>query len=235
MHDGQNLFDTATSTWGITWGVSEWVKKLSAESKVPEVIIVGISNTPKRYREYMPTKPFIEIKEETRLSITEEYEGPPLGDEYLKFIVEELKPYIDSNYRTLSNQANTFIMGSSMGGLITWYAITEYPEVFGAAGCLSTHWIGSKNFGGHNVSDAFVGYLEKQLPPPGKNRYYFDYGTIMLDSLYEPHQMKIDRVMRDAGYFEGENWITLKFEGADHNEASWQDRLDIPLLFLLKE
>jgi predicted alpha/beta superfamily hydrolase len=233
MHDGQNLFDTATSTWGITWGVAEWVDKLSVQGKIPEMIIVGIHNTPKRYLEYMPSKPFNSIERKTRSLIVEEYGGQPLGDEYLKFVVEELKPFIDSTYRTKPVQKFTYIMGSSMGGLISSYAITEYPEIFRGAGCLSTHWIGSKNHGGHAVSDAFVDYFSQNLPSPGNNIYYFDYGTETLDARYEPHQLKIDSIMSQAGYTEGKNWITLKFEGAEHNEKSWQQRLDIPLQFLL--
>ncbi|MEZ5196001.1 MAG: alpha/beta hydrolase-fold protein [Bacteroidales bacterium] len=233
MHDGQNLFDTATATWGITWGIAEWVEKLSGQGKIPEVIIVGMWCTPKRYLEYMPNKPFNLLSNELQTTLIDEYGGNPLGDEYLKFIVEELKPEIDKTYKTLPDQANTFIMGSSMGGLISSYAITEYPEVFGGAACLSTHWIGSTKNGGHEVSNALVKYLTENLPSPDNHKYYFDFGTKALDSLYKPHQLKIDSVMHKAGYLQGENWMTQKFEGAEHNEYFWQKRLDIPLVFLL--
>ena len=233
MHDGQNLFDTATATWGITWGVAEWVEKLSRQGKIPEVIIVGMWCTPKRYLEYMPTKPFNLLSKELQATLIDEYGGTPLGDEYLKFIIEELKPHIDKTYKTLPDQANTFIMGSSMGGLISSYAITEYPEVFRGAACLSTHWIGSTKNGGHEVSNALAKYLSENLPSPNNHKYYFDFGTKALDSLYLPHQLKIDSIMQKAGYVQGENWMTQKFEGAEHNEYFWQKRLDIPLTFLL--
>jgi len=233
MHDGQNLFNPETSTWGTTWGVAEWVKKLSAQKKIPEIIIVGIWNTPKRYLEYMPNKPFYLMDKELQSLLSQEYGGQPLGNQYLKFIVEELKPVIDSTYRTISNQKNTFIMGSSMGGLISSYAITEYPDIFRGAGCLSTHWITSKKHGGNAASDGFVAYFSENLPSSKNHKYYFDYGTIGLDSLYEPHQLKIDSVMENAGYMHRRDWLTQKYSGADHNEESWQKRLYIPLIFLL--
>lgn len=66
--------------------------------------------------------------------------GLPISDHYLEFLVAELKPFIDSQYRTLPGQPHTFIMGSSMGGLISLYATLEYPHIFAGAGCLSTHW-----------------------------------------------------------------------------------------------
>lgn len=235
MHDGQNVFDTATATWGITWGAAEWIEELSAEGRIPEVIIVGMWCTPKRYLEYMPEKPFYLLNDELQTTLIEEYGGNPLGDSYLKFIVEELKPDIDHTYRTSSDQSNTFIMGSSMGGLISSYALIEYPEVFGGAACLSSHWIGSTKNGGHEVSDVLVKYFSENLPSPKNHKIYFDYGTKALDSLYEPHQNKIDSVMKNAGYVYCRNWVTQKFEGAEHNEYYWQKRLDIPLVFLLSE
>jgi hypothetical protein len=235
MHDGQNLFDTISAYGGKTWGVPETVKKLSADGEIPEIIIVGIWNTPKRFIEYMPDKPFKLMKEEIQNALIEEYKGQPLGDLYLKFIVYELKPMIDSSYRTLSGQENTFIMGSSMGGLISAYAMAEYPNIFGGAGCLSTHWIGSVAHGGHGFSDGFVEYFSENLPDPATHKYYFDYGTATLDSLYEPHQLKIDSVMIKKGYLQGRNWTTLKFEGDEHSELSWQKRLHMPLVFLFKK
>jgi predicted alpha/beta superfamily hydrolase len=235
MHDGQNLFDTTVAYGGVTWGVADWVKKMSVQNKIPEVIVVGIWNTPKRYLEYMPNKPFSMMDTTLQKALIAEYGATPLGDQYLKFIVNELKPMIDSTYRTLPDQKNTFIMGSSMGGLISSYAITEYPDIFRGAGCLSTHFLGSWKNGGHKFSDGFARYFSENLPSPKNHKYYFDYGTGNLDNLYEPHQLKIDSVMEKAGYLKGQNWVTFKFEGAGHNEAAWQERLHIPLNFLLNK
>ena len=116
-------------------------------------------------------------------------------------------------------------MGSSMGGLISAYALCEYPHVFGGAGCVSTHFPAGKG--------AVIDYLAKNLPKPGAHKLWFDYGTETLDALYEPYQRRMDAVMKAAGYTEGRDWITKKFPGAEHSEKSWRARVDQPLTFLL--
>ena len=235
MHDGQNLFNSTNAYAGSEWKVDEWIMKLSDEDKIPEVIVIGIWNTPKRFLEYMPDKPFGMIPDTMQQILIREYNGKPQGDAYLNFIVSELKPAIDKQFRTLSDQSGTYIMGSSMGGLISSYAVCEYPGIFRGAGCLSTHWIGSLEHDSHAVSGAFVSYFSENLPDPENHLYYFDYGTETLDALYEPHQNKIDSVFDKNRYTSGKNFITLKFEGATHNEMSWSERLDKPLIFLLEK
>ena len=148
-----------------------------------------------------------------------------ISDLYLKFLVTELKPYIDSNYRTRTDRQNTFVMGSSMGGLISAYAITEYPEIFGGAGCVSTHF---------PLGDgAIVEYLSNKLPDPSTHKIYWDYGTETLDHNYEAYQKLMDSHGYAAGYVEGENWMSRKFEGHEHSERAWRARVHIPLIFLL--
>ena len=78
-----------------------------------------------------------------------------------------------------------------------------------------------------------IDWLRAELPAPGAHRFYFDFGTATLDALYPPHQARMDAVMRERGYTEGQDWITRRFEGAEHNEAAWKARLDMPLRFLL--
>lgn len=235
MHDGQNLFDSTHAFDGICWSADAAVMRLSAGGKIPEMIIVGVWNTFYRFTEYMPNRPFRLLSADVQSALEDEYEGEPQGDNYLKFLVSELKPYIDKHYRTLPGRAHTLVMGSSMGGLISAYALCEFPEVFGKAGCLSTHWIGSLAGNLEEVSDAMAIYMTQNLPPPLNHRLYFDFGTINLDSLYEPHQLKIDAVMKKRGYTYGLNWVTRKFVGADHNERDWRDRLHVPLLFLARD
>ena len=116
-------------------------------------------------------------------------------------------------------------MGSSMGGLISLYALTEYPAVFGGAACLSTHWPAG---GG-----VMIDYLRSALPDPAGHRIYFDHGTATLDSLYPPFQRRADAVMRAAGYVEGRDWVTRVFAGAEHSERAWRVRVEQPLIFLL--
>ncbi len=225
MQDGQNLFDPELSYIGVDWGVDEALTTLITAGEVRPPIVVGIWNTPDRGREYMPQRPVDELKAAGLLPPEVKAEDLPIADEYLKFLVGELIPFIDLNFHTLTGPSDTFIMGSSMGGLISLYAVCEYPDVFGGAGCVSTHW--PAGFG------IVIDYMKKYLPKPGSANFYFDFGTETLDSEYEPYQHRADDVMRDAGYTEGSDWITVKYEGHEHSERAWRKRLHVPLRFLL--
>ncbi|MBA3850227.1 MAG: hypothetical protein C0502_09580 [Opitutus sp.] len=226
MHDGQNLFDPATSYGGITWGVDEAMLKLLAQGAVRPAIVIGVWNSgATRFHEYMPQKA-------ATGAVVAAYADGPTGpasalksDAYLKFLVEELKPFVDRTYRTRPEREHTFVMGSSMGGLISAYAVCEYPQVFGGAGCVSTHWPAGDG--------AVIDYLARHVPAPGAHKFYFDFGTETLDAQYEPYQQRADAVMRAAGYAPGPRWMAKKFVGAEHSEKSWRERVDVPLKFLL--
>jgi predicted alpha/beta superfamily hydrolase len=227
MHDGQNLFDPAVAYAGVTWGVPKALTRLIEAGEAPPTIIVGIWNAGEgRWTEYMPQRPFT-APVQLNASDQQKISGIPTSDAYLRFLVTELKPFIDQTYATRPEREATFVMGSSMGGLISLYALCEYPDVFAGAGCVSTHW---------SAGDGIViDYMAAHLPPHGRHRLYFDYGTETLDATYEPYQQRADAVLAAAGYTPGQDWITRKFEGAEHSERSWQERVHIPLAFLLKE
>ncbi|MER2600431.1 MAG: alpha/beta hydrolase-fold protein [Caldilineales bacterium] len=226
MHDGQNLFDPALAYTGVDWGLGEAVQRLMADG-FTGAIVVGIWNSGnERWLDYFPQK-LLHLPQAH--GIVARYGRPYTdqirADSYLGFLVNVIKPFIDATYPTLPDRAHTAVMGSSMGGLISLYALEQYPHVFGAAGCLSTHWPAGEN--------ALVDLLAADLPAPGAHRLYFDYGTETLDALYEPFQLRMDDHLAAAGYTRDQDWMTLKFDGAEHNEASWRARVDIPLLFLL--
>ena len=177
--DGQNLFRSETAAWGGNeWGVDETIAKLLAEKKIRSAIVVGIWNTPKRFLEYGPQKPWDALPESTKQVLAVEMKdmfgkengSEPLSENYLKFMVKELKPYIDKNYNTLPDQSDTFVMGSSMGGLISIYAIARYPDVYGGAMCLSTHWPISIKTDRDDIANAIIGYLDTALPKAGQHR-----------------------------------------------------------------
>ena len=233
MHDGQNMFDKNIAYAG-EWEVDENVQKLMDSGEIRKTIVVGIWNTDKRFMEYQPQDSFDSLDEKVKDDLIKEYGGSPLSNNYLKFIVEELKPFIDANYRTHTGVEETFMMGSSMGGLISIYALAKYPDVFQGIGAISTHWPISLSFDVPATSSNFVKYLAENLPKPGNHKVYFDFGTETLDAYYEPHQDRVDAVMESLGY-SSKNWITRKFEGEEHSEVSWIKRLDIPLSFLLKK
>lgn len=240
MHDGQMLFDAATTWNKQEWRADETVGRLIKEGKIKDVIVVGVWNNGEfRHSEYFPQKTLPEISSDAReFIVSKQLKGKPQADNYLKFLTGELKPYIDKNFSTHKDRKNTFIMGSSMGGLISIYAICEYPNVFGGAAGISTHLplILAENVDGENdaIAAAFRAYLDKNLPKPNSRKIYFDYGDQTLDALYPPLQKKVDALMTAKGWTE-QNWMTRYFPGESHSEDSWAKRLDIPLEFLLKK
>lgn len=226
MHDGQNLFDPALSYTGVDWGVDEAMTKLIAEGRAREAIVVGIWNTPLRLHEYMPRKP---VTGDTLAIGVEGMGDLPaasiVSDRYLAFIVRELKPFIDATYRTRTGRDDTFVIGSSMGGLISLYAAAEHPDVFGGVGAVSTHWpIGN---------GVVIDWLATHLPDPRTHRLYFDHGTATLDAQYAPFQQRVDALVRANGYVDGRNLDTRVFDGAEHSERAWNQRVQVPLEFLL--
>jgi len=226
MHDGQNVFAPATSYFGVDWAVDETMTRLIAERRVRPAIVVAVWNTPARSAEYMPRRALDLLPDSVRRDPRARAQLDSVrSDGYLRFLVEELKPFVDRTYRTRPGPADTFVMGSSMGGLISAYALTEYPQVFGGAGCVSTHWPAGEG--------VVVDHLRRALPAPATHRIYFDHGTATLDSLYAPFQRRADAVMRAAGYTEGRNWVTRVFAGAEHSERAWRVRVEEPLVFLL--
>ncbi len=236
MHDGQNLFDPADAYAGVTWDIPATMTRLIAAGQIPPTIVVGIWNAEAlRWPEYLPQRPFATAQGQQQLAhikvqFAQKFAadlppGPPLSDNYLRFVVTELKPFIDATYRTRPGREATFVMGSSMGGLISLYAVCEYPAVFAGAGCVSTHWPATQG--------VMLPYLRRHLPTPGQHKLYFDYGTENLDAEYAPYQQEVDVVLDEKGYTLDKDWVTRCFAGADHNEASWRARVHGPLKFLL--
>lgn len=242
MQDGQMLFD-ASITWNKqAWEVDDVLTELVSKGIIQNCIVVGVWNGGvTRHADYFPQKPFEQLPQKQQDSLYQV--NRPNGnsvfqkytvqsDKYLKFLVKELKPYIDSHYSVFTDSSHTFIAGSSMGGLIAMYALCEYPKVFGGAACLSSHWPGVFSVENNPIPSQLISYLKKQLPKANSRKIYFDFGTATLDAMYEPYQRMADRVMIAQGWDES-HWITRKFEGDDHSENAWHKRLAIPLVFLL--
>ncbi len=238
MHDGQMLFD-ATTTWNKQeWQVDDVVTKLVAENKIEDVIVVGVWNIPTiRHLDLFPQKAFDLLPKQEKEKMIEQAKAINLdltkinSDNYLKFIVKEVKPFVDKHFSTYSDAAHTAVMGSSMGGLISMYAICEYPEIFSKAACLSTHWIGLKDVENNPIPNAFFTYMQKKLPNPDTHKIYFDFGTETLDAFYVKYEDNVNQILAEKGFAE-KNAKNLKFEGTDHSENSWQKRIHIPLEFM---
>ena len=218
MQDGQNLFDASTSFAG-EWGVDETLDALSQEGI--EAIVVGIPNLgSERMKEYSP---FVDRRH-----------GGGLGDLYVDFIADTLKPVIDSTFRTRSARTHTGIFGSSMGGLISLYAFFQRPETFGFVGAMSpSFWF---------AGGAILPYIRNARPNPG--RIYLDVGEMespsarrwwqipLLDSLRKGHCAQVASLLEHKGCNE-EHLRFVVDPAGEHNEAAWRRRLPDGLRFLL--
>ncbi len=222
MSDGQNLFDPRIANTGVDWGVDEAVVRLVEKGAMPPIIVVGAWSTDDRGREYSP------------------WHGAP---EYARFLVEELMPRVDREFRTLAGPENTAVMGSSMGGLLSFYLVTNHPDVFGSCGCESTHFALSESIvkrylrGVEAPADPdtvpfVVRDIENGLEAPADSRYYFAYGTRGLDADYGPPHEVVREWLLGQGRVEGTDFVIREYEGADHNEASWRARIDDALAFM---
>lgn len=210
MHDGQNLFDPRIANTGVDWGVDEAIVRCVQAGKIPPLIVVGVWNTGRRLWEYSPWH---------------------AGTNYARFLIEELMPRVNEKFRTRIGPENTSVMGSSLGGLISFWLAWQHPETFGRAGCLSTAWQWSGKLG-----QAAPPLIENELARPGRFprnvRLYFDYGTRESDLAYETLQSKISAWLAAQGLKEGSDFTVRKIAGAEHNETAWRARLEEPLTFL---
>lgn len=238
MQDGQNLFDAAVERSGSpnhhVWGADTIASSLIAENRVRPFLIVGIDNRGiERARQYYPQAAFDNLSPALKQDLAARNGGSPYSDAYLRFLVRELKPAIDADYRTETGRDSTFVMGSSMGGLISLYAFAEYPQIFGGAGCLSTHWTMAIPSQTPAPTEAlFTGietYIRDKRLQPG--RLWFDHGTKGLDSAYGPYQDRIDALLVTQGWRPGIDFVSRVYAGADHNEDDWRARLADSLIF----
>lgn len=231
MHDGQNLFDPNAFYGG--WKVDQVIDNLLTQGKMREVIVVGIANTPDRMDEYTQVEDLLPAY------------GGLLGGEaalYAQHIVQEVKPYIDAHYRTQAARESTGVLGSSLGGLVSFYVGYDYPEVFRFVGGMSsTFGWGSLNLDNPTMIDLIAGASKLPL------QYYLDSGgddgggcrdsdgdginddnANADDNYCETQQMY--QVLQNKGHTSADlKYVTVL--GQEHNEASWNSRLPLVLTY----
>lgn len=212
MHDGQNLFDDATSYVG-EWHVDRSMEGLAEEGL--EAIVVGIPNAgTERLNEYSPFR--------------DPRHGGGKGQRYLEFLTATIKPLIDAEFRTLPSRETTGVMGSSMGGLISLYAYYRFPEVFGRAGVVSpSFWF---------AEGAIYGYVEGAAQVAG--RLYMDVGyrEITLSHVssrrYLEGVRRMNRLLLAKGWTKGRDYLYVEDKEGVHNEAHWARRFPQMMRFL---
>ncbi|HMG55396.1 MAG TPA: alpha/beta hydrolase-fold protein [Kofleriaceae bacterium] len=206
MHDGQNLFDAATSAFGVEWRVDENINALVGSGKMDEVIVVGAYNNANRIWEYTPC--------------CDATYGGGGADSYERFLIDTVKPLIDQSFRTLPGAAATAIMGSSLGGLLSFYIARRNPAVFGHAGCMSSSfwW-----------NDQALTLQVEQSTAHVPVAFYIDAGTSN-DGL--PETTRMDSALLADGYAQGADLDFVTAQGGSHNEASWAARVATPLQWM---
>jgi predicted alpha/beta superfamily hydrolase len=216
MHDGQNLFDPSDALFHKSWNMKETADRLIQEGKIQELIIVGIDNNSERGSEYCHFVP--EGKTEGRRGLRKcEISRKARGILYEDFILHSVKPYIDANFRTLRDRDNTAMMGSSLGGLVTYLIGFRHPEVFGRLGILSPAF---------NWADFDILLRVKKEPL----RLWMDTGEG--EAYYVENTRRVVEALLDKGFIPGEDMAYYQVPGAIHNESSWGGRVGLPLLFL---
>ncbi len=197
MHDGKNLFIPEESFTGSDWGIDSTMNQLDAMNLIRRTIVVGI-HTSKRQAEY--TEPGYEAYGET--------------------IVNEVKPWVDARYRTLDGPANTGVMGSSLGGVVSFYLAWRWPDVFGNAACLSTTF--------HLHDDLFDRVANDPLEPRRKLMIYLDSGWP--GDNYDV-TLSMAALLVSRGFVFGRDFIHCAFPNATHSERSWAERCHLPIQF----
>ncbi|MBU3671737.1 MAG: alpha/beta hydrolase [Sinobacteraceae bacterium] len=234
LHDGQMLFGNEQTWNSKSWDIDRTLAALLEKEVIRDVIVVAIDNDPnRRHAEFFPDRAleFLHPPALRDAFVSQALGQRPAAKAYLDFIVNIVKPEVDTRYPTDPSRDATFIMGSSMGGLISLYALCEYPQIFGAAASLSTHWIGSFERNGE-IPRSLRDYLDRHLPPANAVRIYMDRGTKDLDALYEDAQREVDSLMQRKG-FTAPGFQSRIYPGAGHDEQAWRDRSAEPLRFLL--
>ena len=236
MHDGHNLFDVTKSNFAKIWAADKAMLAAVATGAVEPHIIVGIWAPGRdRHRQYLPRSLYDATGGKLRAQMDGMTAGGVISHHYLDWIAGPLKTWVDGAFRTRSGRDDTAIVGSSMGGLMSCYAFLERPEVFGRAGCVSSHWpaVDPRTIDEGELKALWDGWFAARLGQPDGRRVWMDHGTATLDAFYAPYQQVIDARMAAAGWQKGRDWESRVYEGAEHEENAWAARLPEVLGWLL--
>lgn len=195
MHDGQNIFDAATSSFGNEWRVDETCDSLISAGKIPPLIVVGINNSHERSIEYLPgTK----------------------GNAYMDFVVNTLKTFIDKTYRTNPEAENTIVAGSSSAGTISFMITWEYPHIFSKAICMSPAL---------KIAEIDYVKVVNSAEKRKEVFLYIDNGGVDLELRLQPGIDEMITALKEKGYQQGKDFVLIIDPVALHNEVAWAKRL----------
>lgn len=228
MHDGHNLFDVKNSNFKKIWAADTAMLAAVHSGKVEPHIIVGIwAPGNDRHRQYLPRSLYDLTEGNLRAQMDGMTKGGVISHRYLAWIAGPLKSWVDASFRTRPGRDDTAIVGSSMGGLMSCYAFLEKPQVFGRAGCVSSHWpaVDPRAIDERELEGLWDGWFAARLGKPDGRRVWMDHGTATLDQFYAPYQQVVDARFAAADWQKGRDWESKVYEGAEHEENAWAARL----------
>lgn len=221
MHDGKNVFDSKSATFGKTWEVLDAIKN-EVKAEPPIVVAVWGKSDATRVVELAP-ETYLENHPEAWDVFDAEYlakfdpDRTPQGDAYVSLIADAILPFLEETYGIQLAAERTAIMGSSMGGLASFNALAERPKTFGTAIGFSTHW----TFGKSEI----VKHLEDKLPNAGSHRIWTDTGTEGLDMHYLQYQIEFVEQLKQKGYKENLDLVAGIYPATGHSEYFWARRV----------
>lgn len=239
--DGQTLFEPHRVPFGVAWEVDHCASRLADDHLVPPVIVVGVASTSDRLLDYAPGQILSRLSGMSRRMVEDRHGGRGRSGNYARCLVETIKPMIDRHFPTRAEQAQTFVVGASMGGVAAAECLALYPQTFGGMAALSGHFSllpldddppPSAAFS-LDVAQALHGFFREDLPAAGVHRIWLDRSELGLDQRYGPAHHAIEGALKDRGYTSGDDLICRFYPGVGHDEGAWQARLPDVLDFLL--
>ena len=250
MNDGEELFNAADSWHNMEWGIDEKLKQMNLSDSDLNFVIIAIHSAKKgnrffvdetkRYAEYFPKESIPYFDSGFKKRRYQEWINRN-NLYYLEFLTEDVIPFVEDKFDISLNNKNLGIIGASMGGLAALNALIEHPDLFGFAGCISTHWVGIKPLeyfllplvgkidGDDDTANAIISYIEDNITNIDDQKIYFDHGTIGLDSLYSTPQRRVNKILDSKS----KDYKYLVFDGYDHYAPEFGSRFDSVLEYLV--
>ena len=239
FHDGQNLWDPRRGYGGQTWNLDSLMEYALSGGLMEPCLIVSLDNSPQRFRDYLPPPCLDGLDKVYRDTLQKERPGTALGQTYAHWIADVLQPWLTMQYPVDTHTASHYLMGASMGGLISSYTAALRPDRFGGAACLSTHWPLSLQWNLLGMSLPYRTWLAERLsgssaPGNALHSLYMDHGDQTLDAFYPVHQRAFDSTLQKRSLPAGFRYRSEAIAGAAHTEKDWSQRCLEAMIWVMK-
>ncbi len=240
LQDGQNLFDARLVPFGTAWEVDRSVSRLVDAGAIAPVIVVGIASTPGRFNDYAPASILDRLGLAARTAVETAWGGAAKSADYARFVIEDLKTFIDDRFPTCPKAEATFVGGSSLGAVAALEILAHYPQRVAGAACLSAHLsllpVTEREplpprFA-NAVTAAVARFADECLPDAGRHTIWIDRSTLAIDRFYEATHAALARALEKKGFIDGVDFAVRCYPGVGHDEGAWHSRLDDVLTFL---